>query len=58
MKPFDLKEIIQQRVNTEALVKWAETETPLLPSYQKPVIIKGRAGCVNFIKDILIQLKP
>ena len=55
LKPFNLFEIIQDRVNKESWIKWAnESENPVLPVFEKPKKVKKSAGLYNFI----LQLRP
>jgi len=58
MKPFDLKNIIQQRVNREAEVEWSKTQTPEFPKFTKPETVPFSAGVYNFIRSNVLELRP
>lgn len=54
MKPFDIRQVIQERVNREALETWAKnSETLPLPRYEKQVIPKLTGGVWNMVKQML-----
>ena len=53
MKPFDLKNIIKQRVNREAEVEWSKTQTPESPKFTKPETIPLSAGVYNLVRQML-----
>lgn len=54
MKPFNLYNIIQDRVNKEALQEWAlRNEKVSLPAYQKSKKVKLTAGLYNFLREML-----
>jgi hypothetical protein len=55
MKPFDLKQVIQDYATKEADEKWAHTkDKPNFPIYKKCENIKNNLGWRNFLR----QLKP
>lgn len=55
MKPFDLREIIQQRVNKESIVTFGFSNTgELRKDTRKPKVVPLSVGIWNFCK----QLKP
>ena len=58
MKPFDLKNIIQQRVNREAEVEWSKNQTTESPKFTKPKRGTFSAGVYNFIRSNVLELRP
>jgi hypothetical protein len=58
-KDFNLKQVIQDRVNLEDRWAWANRkEEVTLPRYEKPQKVEFTAGVYNFIKGTLNELKP
>jgi len=58
MKPFDLKNIIQQIVNREAEVEWSKNQTTESPKFTKPKRVTFSAGVYNFIRSNVLELRP
>lgn len=58
MKPFDLKQVIKDRTDLEALVEWANKPNPPLPKKVEVVKVKGRAGFINFFREITREVRP
>ena len=58
MKPFDLKNIIQQIVNREAEVEWSKNQTIESPKFTKPKRVTFSAGVYNFIRSNVLELRP
>ena len=54
MKPFDLEQVIKDRVNKEANEEWAKKEIPPFPVYKKCDTIKNNVGWRNLLR----QLRP
>lgn len=57
MKPFNLQEVIKERVNKEALYEWAKQSLPAIPKYEKPKVEK-KIGWSMFIKSSVLMFKP
>jgi len=53
MKPFDLKNIIKNRVNREAEVEWSKNQTIESPKFTKPERVPLSAGVYNLVRQML-----
>lgn len=54
LKPFNIIDVIQARVNKEAYFEYALEKINIrLPKYEKPIIQKDRVGWINFFKQLL-----
>lgn len=56
MKPFDLKQIIQDRVNKEAEIEHANDPRPAIPKYSRSKVEKKKAGWTNFFMNLKVML--
>lgn len=53
MKPFNLQEVIKERVNKEAIHEWAtRPESSRIPKIEV-VKVKGRVGFINLFREVM-----